>query len=177
MLRWIFILLMLVNIVVAALFFQEIRALFMSDEVAPVVVEGMEQKQPSRQTEINSQEVTSVTTAQQVCVEVRGFADQQAMASTKQWLKNKGLFARERTRVIVTEQFYRVYVGKFNTRAKAQKGLSLLRQQSKGFKGSVIFQYAPADWRISLNVFPAQDQAKKYLASIKKNVGGIECRY
>lgn len=173
MLRWVFIVLLLVNVIFGILFFQELRALFFSDLSQPLVVDDIEQAPPPRQIEINSQEVTAVTTDRHVCIEVRGFANPQAMESTKQWLKDQGLFAREKTRVVVTEEYYRVYVGKFASRAEAQKGLDLLRQHSKGFKGSVVFQYAPADWRMSLNVFPTQEQAEKYLASTKTNIEGL----
>ena len=174
MLRWIFIVLFIVNVIFAALFFQDIRSLFSSDEPEePIATKDKKQSLP-RKTEIKRQEVTSVTADQPVCIEVRGFKDQQGIASTKKWLKRKGLFARERTRVVVTNNFYRVYVGKFNSRAEAQKGLTLLRQQSEHFTGSLVFQYAPADWRISLNVFPDQSQAEKYLAAIQQNIGGLK---
>ena len=181
MLRWIFILLILINVIVAALFYKEIASILspqkneskQSTQREESVVELKDR--PAQQVEISaSQEVMRVTAKQSSCIEIRNFAHLAAMRSTKRWLKESGLFARERTRIILTEQTHRVYVDGFISKAQVDKGLRLLQDNDADlFAGSLVYQDAPSNWRISLGIFPTENEAKSYIATIRKKLGRL----
>ena len=182
MLRWIFILLVLINILVAAFFYKEIASVLSfqkDDPQQPIEAEEpvIELKNhPDQKVEITaSQEVIRIAAQQPSCIEIRNFRHVAAMRSTKEWLKESGLFARERTRIILTEQTHRVYVDGFTSKVQVDKGLRLLQENNADvFSGSLVYQNAPSDWRISLGIFLTKDEAQNYIATIRKKIGRLD---
>lgn len=119
-----------------------------------------------------SVEVTTNRVSGQECREIGDFAEEESARAVADWLKGRGAGGRMDTRVTISEQRFRVYVGEFNQEEEAVFAQQVVQKRNYELKNALIYK-SGEHWRVSFGQFEQKQEAEDFKRRLETMVKGL----
>ena len=175
MIRFLFAALVVIQLALVIVFYPQISSTLGYRATAPQLNVNSNSLSLLRSGELEippSVEVTTNRVGSQQCREIGDFAAKESAQAIVAWLKARGAAGRMDTKVTISEQNFRVYVGDFNEEDEAAFAQRVIQQRNNELKNATIYQ-SQDYWRVAFGEFTDMDQATAFKYELERMIEGL----